>query len=153
MKLDFCFISKVYFLHSSSLKICCAQLFSHVWLFVAPWTIAHQAPPSMGFSRQEYYSGLPFPTPGNLPDPVIKSMRSRPLASPALACRFFMTSATWEGPPKKRWKEENLGDGREMKKEEKEKEGGGERRRGNKANRLGWWDALSYHFLMTELTT
>ena len=38
----------------------------------APWTVAHQAPPSMGFSRQEYWSGLPFPSPGDLPDPGIE---------------------------------------------------------------------------------
>ena len=44
---------------------------SRVRLFVTPWTIAHQAPPSMGFSRQEYWSGLPFPSPGDLPDPGI----------------------------------------------------------------------------------
>ena len=42
---------------------------SQVWLFVTPWTVAHQAPLSMGFSRQEYWSGLPFPSPGDLPDP------------------------------------------------------------------------------------
>ena len=45
---------------------------SCVQLFGIPWTVAHQAPPSMGFSRQEYWSGLPFPSPGNLPDPGIK---------------------------------------------------------------------------------
>ena len=45
---------------------------SHVWLFVTPWTVAHQAPLSMGFSRQEYWSGLPFPSPGYLPNPGIK---------------------------------------------------------------------------------
>ena len=45
---------------------------SHVRLFVTPWTIAHQAPPSMGSSRQEYWSGLPFPSPGDLPDPGIE---------------------------------------------------------------------------------
>ena len=45
---------------------------SRVRLFVTPWTIAHQAPPSLGFSRQEYWSGLPFPSPGDLPDPGIK---------------------------------------------------------------------------------
>ena len=44
-----------------------AQLLSHVWLFVIPWTVARQAPLSMGFSRQEYWSGLPFPSPGDLP--------------------------------------------------------------------------------------
>ena len=42
---------------------------SHVRLFGTPWTVAHQAPLSMGFSRQEYWSGLPFPSPGELPDP------------------------------------------------------------------------------------
>ena len=45
---------------------------SRVWLFATPWTIAYQAPPSRGFSRQEYWSGLPFPSPGDLPDPGIK---------------------------------------------------------------------------------
>ena len=45
---------------------------SHVRLFVTPWTVAYQAPPSMGFSRQEYWSGLPFPSPEDLPDPGIK---------------------------------------------------------------------------------
>ena len=51
---------------------------SHVWLFATPWTVGHQAPPSVGFSRQEYWSGLPFPSPGDLPDPGIE------LRSPAL---------------------------------------------------------------------
>ena len=46
--------------------------FSRVRLFATPWTVAHQAPLSMGFSRQEYWSGLPFPSPGHLPDPGIK---------------------------------------------------------------------------------
>ena len=45
---------------------------SRIWLFVTPWTVAHQAPPSMGFSRQEYWSGLPFPSPGELPYPGIE---------------------------------------------------------------------------------
>ena len=52
---------------------------------VAPWTVAHQVPLSMGFSRQEYWSGLPFPTAGDLLDPGIE------LASRALAGRFFTT--------------------------------------------------------------
>ena len=43
-----------------------------VRLFVTPWTVAYQAPPPMGFSRQEYWSGLPFPSPEDLPDPGIK---------------------------------------------------------------------------------
>ena len=55
-----------------------AQLLSHVQLFVTPWTVALQASLSMGFSKQEYWSGLPFPSPGDLSDPRIKP------ASPAL---------------------------------------------------------------------
>ena len=51
---------------------------SRVRLFATPWTVAYQAPPSMGFSRQECWSGLPFPSPGDLPDP-----RTEP-GSPAL---------------------------------------------------------------------
>ena len=43
---------------------------SRVQLLATPWTVTHQAPPSMGFSRQEYWSGLPFPSPGDLPDPL-----------------------------------------------------------------------------------
>ena len=46
--------------------------FSHVWLFATPWTIAYWAPRSMGFSRQEYWSGLPFPSPGDLHNPGIE---------------------------------------------------------------------------------
>ena len=45
---------------------------SRVWLFVTPWTVAHQAPPSMGFPKQEYWNGLPFPSPGDLPHPGIE---------------------------------------------------------------------------------
>ena len=45
---------------------------SRVRLFADPWTVAYQAPQSMGFSRQEYWSGLPFPSPGDLPDPGIE---------------------------------------------------------------------------------
>ena len=45
---------------------------SHVRFFATPWTVAHQAPPSMEFSRQEYWSGLPFPSPGDLPNPGIE---------------------------------------------------------------------------------
>ena len=48
------------------------KLLSRVRLFVTPWTVAYQAPPFMGFSRQEYWSGLPFPSPGDLPNPGIK---------------------------------------------------------------------------------
>ena len=45
---------------------------SRVGLFATPWTVAYQVPLSMGFSRQEYWSGLPFPSPGDLPDPEIE---------------------------------------------------------------------------------
>ena len=51
-----------------------AQSLSSVQLFATPWTVAHQAPLSMEFSRQEYWSELPFPPPGDLPDPGIKPM-------------------------------------------------------------------------------
>ena len=67
--------------------------FSHVRLFATPWTVARQAPLSMEFSRQEYWSGLPCPSPGDHPDPEIKPMS---LMSPALAGTFFTTGATWE---------------------------------------------------------
>ena len=50
----------------------CAKSLSHVWLFVTLWTIACQVPLSMGFSRQEYWSGLPCPPPGDLPHPGIE---------------------------------------------------------------------------------
>ena len=66
---------------------------SHVRLLATPWTAAHQAPPSMGFSRQEYWSRLPCPAPGDLPDPGIKPAS---LMSPALSGGFFTTSTTWE---------------------------------------------------------
>ena len=71
----------------------CAQALSHVRCFATPRTIACQAPLSMGFSKQEYWSRLPFPPPGDLPKPGIAPMS---LISPALAGRFFTTSAMWE---------------------------------------------------------
>ena len=67
--------------------------FSRVQLCVTLWAVAGQAPPSMGFSRQEYWSRLPCSPTGDLPDPGIKSTS---LESLALAGRFFTTSATWE---------------------------------------------------------
>ena len=59
---------------------------SHVLLIAIPWTVACQAPLSMEFSRQEHWSGLPFPPPGDLPNPGIEPMSH---VSPALTCRFF----------------------------------------------------------------
>ena len=64
----------LYHIHNnvlSSLQVKVKSL-SRVWLFATPWTVVYQAPPSMGFSRQEYWSGLPFPSPGDLPDPGIE---------------------------------------------------------------------------------
>ena len=63
-------------------------MLSHVQLFATPWTVAHQAPPSMGFPRQEYWSGFPFPSLGDLLNPGIEPVSS---ASPALAEGFFTT--------------------------------------------------------------
>ena len=67
--------------------------FSHVQLFATLWTIASQAPLSIGFSRQEYWSGLPCTAPGDLPNPGIEPMS---LTSLAVAGGFFTTNATWE---------------------------------------------------------
>ena len=72
---------------------CVPSHFSWVWLFATPWTIAHQAPLSMGCSRQEYWSGLPCLPPGDLPNPGTELPS---LVSPALADGFFTISATWE---------------------------------------------------------
>ena len=71
---------------------------SRVGLFATPWTVAYQAPLSMGFSRQECWSGLPFPSPGDLPDPGIKP------ASPVLSSRFFTTE-----PPGKPTRKHDIG--------------------------------------------
>ena len=70
-----------------------AKSFSCVELFAALWTAACQAPLSIRFSRQEYWSGLPCPPPEDLPNPGIKPTS---LMSPTLAGGFFTTSATWE---------------------------------------------------------
>ena len=67
--------------------------FSHVQLFASLWTAVHQATLSMGFSRQEYWSGLPFPAPEDLPNPGIKPTSLLP---PTLAGGFFTARATWE---------------------------------------------------------
>ena len=64
----FCHLCTLYCLRQFS----SVQSLSRVRLFAAPWTVALQASPSMGFSRQEYWSGLPFPSPGDLPDPGIE---------------------------------------------------------------------------------
>ena len=71
----------------------CVSYFSHVQFFATPWTVARQAPLFMGFSRQEYWGGLPFPSPGDLPDQQIEHTST---VSPALASGFFTSSVTWE---------------------------------------------------------
>ena len=71
-----------------------ACVLSHVWFFVTPWIIAHQVPLSLGFSWQEYWSGFPFPSPGDLPDPRIEPVS---LASCAWTDRFFITTPPERG--------------------------------------------------------
>ena len=66
--------------------VCMLNHFSRIQLFVTLWPVAHQAPLSMGFSRQEYWSGLPCPPPGDLPDPGIKP------GSPALQADSLLLS-------------------------------------------------------------
>ena len=66
----------------------CVHVLSYVPLFVTPWTVARQAAPSMGFSRQQYWSELLFPTPGDLPNSRIKF---KSLAFPTVAGGFFTT--------------------------------------------------------------
>ena len=67
--------------------------FGHIPFFASLWTVAHQAPLSMGFSRQEYWSEMQCSLAGDLPNPGIQPAS---LFAPALAHRFFTTSATWE---------------------------------------------------------
>ena len=78
-------------------------LLSCVRLFETPWTVAHQAPPSMGFSRQGYWNGLPFPSPGDLPDPGIEPR------SPALEA-----DALTSEPPRKPQHPSFLGEGQNL---------------------------------------
>ena len=96
------------------------KVFSCVLLFVTPWTVAHQAPLSMEFSRQEYWSGMPFPSPGYLPDPGIKprspawqadSLQSEPAGKPnrvtgskdflvfSLSTHLTMSLCSWHSRP------------------------------------------------------
>ena len=96
----FQFQHKLFLLNSIPLPFFCLLLllqshFSHVQLFATLWIIAPQPPLSMGFSRQEYWSGLSCPPPGDLPNPGIEptSLTSLPLAG-----SFFTTSTTWEAP-------------------------------------------------------
>ena len=79
---------------SASPRVCVRLLSCSVMSdSAAPWTVALQAPLSTGVSRQGYWSGLPFPSPGGLPHPGVEP---ESLSSPALADRFFTTSTAWE---------------------------------------------------------
>ena len=83
---------------------------SHVRLFATPWTVACQSPWSRGFSRQGYWSGLPFPSPGDLPDPGIKpwspslqadSLLSEPLGEPKKFVLYYLSIlCPWNSPSK-----------------------------------------------------
>ena len=75
----------------------CVCSFSHVRLFVVPWTVGHQAPLFTGLSRQEYWSRLPCPPPVDLPDSGIEPVS---LKSPVLVGGFFTISTIWEAPQK-----------------------------------------------------
>ena len=90
-------IEKMFSFCLNSINSCVFMLscFNHVQLFVALWTTAPHAPLSMGFSRQERWSGLTCPPPGDPPNPGIKPM---PLISTGISRRFFTTSTTWEVP-------------------------------------------------------
>ena len=79
----------------TTLSVCALSHFSRVRLFATPWTVARQAPVSTGFSRQEYWSGLPCSLQGDLPDP---GMEPASLKSGALADGFLTTSATLGRP-------------------------------------------------------
>ena len=87
--------------HHSKCFICTYICYFHesvsVSVIAISWTVARQVPLSTGFSRQEYWNGLPYPPPGDLLDPGIKPTS---LTTPALTGRFFTTSATWEAPKK-----------------------------------------------------
>ena len=77
----------------SKLKKLNSLTLSRVQFFVVPWTISRQGPLSMGFPRQEYWHGFPFPTPEGFPD---REIEPESLMSSALAGRFLTISATWE---------------------------------------------------------
>ena len=88
---------------------------SRVWLFATPWTIAYQAPPSMRFSRQEYWSGLPFPSPGDLPNPGIEpgtpavqadALTSEPPGKPRCLNSWYVTAGDLPIPGLGSWPKE-----------------------------------------------
>ena len=91
-------------------------MLSHVWLFMTPWTVACQIPLSMGFPRQEHWSGLPFPSPGDLPNPGIEpgspvlqadSLPSEPLGKPKKSRDNQNNKQVWSWSTKWRWAKAN----------------------------------------------
>jgi len=92
------FHTTILFLKFTTKCVCVWQSLSHVRLFVTPWTVTCQAPLSMEFSRPGYWSGLPFPSPGDLPNPGIKpmsptlqvdSLPAEPQGKPKYVCLFY----------------------------------------------------------------
>ena len=92
-KLELFYSIKIDWMLNQSTCACVLSCFSQVWLCATLWIIVHQAPLSLGFSRQEYWSGLPCPTRGDL---LYPGTELPSLMSPALVGGFFTTSATWE---------------------------------------------------------
>ena len=101
--------------------LCMLSCFSLVQLFATPWTVTRQSPLSVGFPRQEYWSGLPSLLSGDLPDPRIELASH---ASPALTGRFFTTSATWESCSSCKPPQNVCARGRWTRKKKKERERG-----------------------------
>ena len=85
-------VTAILFIWKILTDCCMLSHFSHIWFFVTLQNMAHQAPLSMGFSRQEYWSELPCSPPGDFPNPGIQPTS---VISPALAGGFFTTSTTW----------------------------------------------------------
>ena len=101
----YCFLIGIRQLYISRAGRSEVKSLSHVRLFATPWTVARQAPLSMGFSRQEYWSGLPFPSPGDLPDPGIEpgspalradALTSEPPGKPLVAKRRVCLIIMWQ---------------------------------------------------------
>ena len=78
---------------------------SHVRPFVTPWTVAYQAPPSMGFSRQEYWSGVPLPPPKDkLPTPIfLASLVAQTVKNPPAMWETWVQSLDWKSPWRRAW--------------------------------------------------
>ena len=113
--LSFCSVPYSFSLVFGSSEVKWSELnsLSHVRLFETPWTVAHQALPSMGFSRQKYWSGLPFPSPGELPNPGIEprspTLQADVLPSEPLGSQLNNNSvASWQEVKWKAWGKERI---------------------------------------------